>query len=144
MQNNAGSAGGGELMSGPIPGKSVTDRVRFIQHKGKSILLEDYSNLGPVPEFFETLKRAQETIGRQPEKSVLAVADVSNSTFDMETLNALGKFVKVNTPFIKCTAVVGVKGLAEVGLMAVSRMGGRSFKTYDTREAALDYLVTLE
>jgi hypothetical protein len=131
-------------MSDQETGKNAADRVRFIQYKGKSILIEDYSGLGPVPEFFETLKKAQEIIGLQPEKSVLAVVDVSNSTFDMETLNALGKFVKGNTPFIKCSAVVGVKGLAEVGLMAVSRLGGRSFRTFGSREEALEFLEGLE
>ncbi len=132
------------MMSDPIPGNTVKDRVHFFQHKGKSILLEDYSNLSPGPEFLDTLKKAQETIGHQPQKSVLALVDVSNSHFDMESLNAFGKFVKANTPFIKCTVVVGVKGLVEVGLMAVSRLGGRSFETFDTKEEALDYLIALK
>jgi hypothetical protein len=131
-------------MSDQATGNKAADRVRFIQYKGKTILIEDYSNLGPTPEFFETLRTAQEVIGRQAEHSVLAVVDVSNSTFDMEILNALGKFVKANTPFIKCAAVVGVKGLAEVGLMAVSRLGGRSFKTFAAKEEALEYLAGLE
>lgn len=130
-------------MSGPIPEKNAMDRVRFIPYGGKSILIEDFSNLDPGPEFYDLLRRVQETIASQPEHSVLAVVDVSNSHFDMEVLNAFGKFVKANTPFIKCTTVVGVKGLVEVGLMTVSRLGGRSFKTFDTIQEAMDYLAGL-
>jgi hypothetical protein len=133
-----------EKMSDPIPEKNVRDRVRFVQHRGKSILLEDFSDLDPGTEFFDTLKKAQETIKSRPQKSVLVVAIVSNIHYDLEALNAMGAFVKANTPFIKCSAVVGIKGMAKVGMMAVNRLGGRSIKTFDTTDEALDYLVSVE
>ena len=131
-------------MRDPIPEKSPRDRVRFIQHRGKSILLEDFSDLDPGPEFLDTLRKAKEAIESRPLKSVLVVAVVSNVHYDLDALNAMGAFVKANTPFVRCSAVVGIKGLAKVGMMAVSQLGGRSIKTVDTIEEALEYLVSVE
>jgi hypothetical protein len=127
----------------PSHENSETGRVRFIEHKGKSVLLQDYSGMQPGPEFADLIKRARAVIDRQPPHSVLTLVDASNSVFDSEVLVIMKDFVKRNTPYILYTAVVGITGLKEVGLMAVSRVAGRPLQTFPTREEALDYLVEL-
>ncbi len=120
------------------------ERIRFIEHKGKSILLEDFSAVKPGEEFKQTLDQAVRTIRSKPPKSVLAVFDATDSNFDMESLTALGDFVKKNTPFMKFAAVVGITGLLTIALQAVERVGGRDFKVCSTREEAMDFLAGLE
>jgi hypothetical protein len=120
------------------------DRVRFIEHKGKSILLQDYSNLRPGPEFYELVDIAQKLIAAQPPKSVLSLVDATQSVFDAGVLVALKRFAQANTPYMKFTAAVGITGLKEVGLMAVSKAAGRPFETFDNRESALDFLAELD
>lgn len=120
------------------------ERIRFVEHKGKSILLEDFSAVKPGEEFQQTLEQAGLAIRSQPPKSVLALFDATNANFDMESLTALGEFVKKNTPFIKFAAVVGITGLLTIALQAVQRVGGRDFKVCSTREEALDFLAGLE
>lgn len=124
--------------------KDDTDRVRFIEHKGKSILVQDYSNLQPGRVFFDAVQKARGWIDGQPAKSVLTVVDASNSVFNAEVLSTLKNFVQANTPFIKCTAVVGVTGLKQVGLMAVAKVAGRPLHTFDALNEALDFLAEQE
>jgi len=117
------------------------ERIRFIEYKGQKILIEDFSGLKPGEEFDETLETARQIIASQPPQSVLALFDATNASFDREALNAMGRFVKQNTPYIKKACTVGIKGLLVVALQAVSRLGGRSFHTFDTREEALEFLI---
>jgi hypothetical protein len=115
-------------------------RVRFVQHREKTILIQDYSNLQPGQEFVELVRKARTLIDSQPLHSVLTVVDATNSVFDTGVLITLKDFVKANTPYMKYTAVVGITGLKQVGLMAVSKAAGRPFKTFETREEAMDFL----
>jgi hypothetical protein len=128
----------------PSAENNETSRVRFIEHKGKTVLLQDYSGMQPGPEFADLIQRARGIIDRQPPHSVLTLVDASNSVFDSEVMIIMKDFVKRNTPFIRYTAVVGITGLKEVGLMAVSRVAARPLQTFSAREEALDYLVGLE
>jgi hypothetical protein len=125
-------------------GGFIMERIRFVEHKGKSILLEDFSGVKPGEEFKQTLDHARLAIVSQPPKSVLALFDATGANFDMDSLTALGDFVKSNTPFIKYAAVVGITGLLTIALQAVQRVGGRDFKVCSSREEAMDFLAGLE
>jgi hypothetical protein len=122
------------------PPKDQSDRVCFIQHREKKILLQDYSTLRPGPEFYELIQTARKLIDSQPLNSVLTLVDATDSVFDTEVLVTLKNFVKANNPYMKYTTVVGITGLKEVGLMAVSRAAGRPISTFATRKEALDFL----
>jgi len=126
------------------PEDNETSRVRFIEHKGKSVLLQDYSGMQPGPEFVELIKRARAIIDSQEPHSLLTLVDATNSVFDSEVLVIMKDFVKRNTPFIRYTGVVGITGLKQVGLMALTRVAGRPLQTFSTREEALDHMTGLE
>ncbi len=119
-------------------------RVRFIEHRGRKILIQDYSALTPGPEFYRLVEQARMMIAAEPFRSVLTVVDATGSVFDAGVLQTLKEFVKVNTPYIKKTAVVGITGLKEVGLLAVSRGLGRPLDTCGTVPEALDMLAGIE
>lgn len=118
------------------------DRIQFINYKGKPVLIEDFSNLTPGKEFFETVSSAQKIITSQPHNSVLAVLDATNSHFDTESLAALKKFVVANSPYIQCSAVVGVTGLLHIAVNALQNVSGRKFKSFPDRDAALEYVIS--
>ncbi len=128
----------------PSPESNEPSRVRFIEHRGKAVLLQDYSGMRPGPEFVELIQRARTIIDSQQPHSLLTLVDASNSVFDAEVLVIMKDFVKRNTPFIRYTAVVGITGLKEVGLMALTRVAGRPMQTFSTREEALDFMAGLE
>ena len=119
-------------------------RIQFVLHKDKKILLEDFTNITVGSDFEELIKEAQTTIASQPPKSVLACFDATNCSFNTEMLNKMKEFTKANTPYIKKATVVGITGLLQVALSAVSKFAGREFNTFKTREEAMDFLASLE
>lgn len=63
-----------------------------------------------------------------------------NSFFDTETVDILKEFTASNKPYVKASAVVGIKGLKKMMLDLVSKFSGRTFKQCDTREEAAKWL----
>ncbi len=120
------------------------ERIQFITYKSKKILIEDFTKLCPGSEFDQAIKKAQKMIAAEPEKSVLALFDATGCSFNADMLNLVKEFTKANTPYIKKATVVGMSGLLQVALSAVSKFSGREFITYKTREEALDFLASLE
>lgn len=119
------------------------ERVQFITHKGKKILVEDFTSLNPGPEFSETIKKAQAAIAAEPKGSVLAVFDATGCSFNSDMLNQMKEFTSANTPYIKKATVVGITGLLQVALSTVAKFSGRDFTTFKTREEAMDFLAAL-
>ena len=116
------------------------DRIHFIKHNGKSILIEDFSNLPAGKEFLDTIDAAQKLIASQPPNSVLAVLDATNSHYDVNVITRMKDFVKANSPYIKSSAVVGVTGLLNIALNTLSNVSGRKFPMFDDRQSAIEYL----
>ena len=60
-----------------------TDRVKFIKHLEKEILLLDFSNSGAV-ELLKIIEDAKRVISTKPENSLLTLTDVTNARFNEE------------------------------------------------------------
>jgi hypothetical protein len=120
----------------------MSSRIQFVEYKNKKILIEDFTNLKPGAEFLGYIVEAQKTITSQPGKSVLAVFDATGSSFNSDILNAMKEFTRMNTPYIRAATVVGINGLLQVALTAISRFAGRDFITFKTRVEAMDWLAS--
>jgi hypothetical protein len=117
------------------------ERIYFIEHKGKKLLYEDFTNLTPQDDYKSVLAQAQAIIASQPPKSVLAVFVATGCHFDGEMVNSLKSFTNANTPYIKAAATVGITGLMSIAQEAISKFAGRTFKTFQDVEAAKDWLI---
>ena len=120
------------------------ERIKFIEYKGKRILLEDFSKIEPGSEFTRAIKKAQATIAAEPAFSVLALFDASYSSINLEMVDQIKEFTKANTPYIKSVAAVGLEGLLQMALYAAEKYTGRVFNTFRTREEALEFLAGVE
>ena len=117
--------------------------VKFIEHKGKKILYEDYSESNP-DEIVKLLEEAKKIIHAQPEGSVIALVNVKNTKFDRVVTNAMKEFVKSNTPYIKVSAVYGMEGLMDVIFRGIVAFTGRkNLKVFNDVEEAKDFLAEL-
>ena len=115
--------------------------AKFIEHKGRRILLMDFSNTREKENVLDTCERIKELARREPPESVYGLVDISNSPFDTEIAQALKETAKHNKPYMKVTATVGVHGVRMVILRAIMAFSGRkNFVLKDTREEALDWL----
>jgi hypothetical protein len=117
------------------------DRIQVVQHKGKQVLIQDFTGATPGEEFRATLEAAKTYIASQPPKSILSVFDGTGSRYNVEVLSALKDFAKHNEPYMKASSIVGMKGILSIALMGVARFTGRVFKTFEDRQSAMDWLV---
>ena len=124
--------------------RNTMNRVCFITHKGKRVLLQDCSGMNPGPEYKKVLKEANKKMASEPPKSVLSLFDATNCSFSNASLADTRDFVNSNTPFIKNNAVVGIDGLLQMALTSIAKDTGREFHIFQTREEALEYLVGVE
>jgi len=117
------------------------ERVTFIEFRGRSILIEDFSGLRPGDDFRATMDDAATVIRSQPPKSVLALVDATHATFNAEAIGILKAFTAENAPFVRAAAVVGVGGLLGVAMLAVAKLSRRTFARFPDRPSALDWLI---
>ncbi len=114
-------------------------KLETVQHMGKSIFVLDLTDANPnnVKEITED---AQVKIASAPPKSALILTDVTGAVYNNVSSTAIKDFSSKNTPYVKASAVVGADGLRAVLLQAVAAITKREFKTFNTRNDALDWL----
>ena len=118
--------------------------VDFITHKGVKILYENFSQI-ESDEVLALIEKAKAIIHVQPLNSVLALANIKDTHFNMTITSALKDFTKSNIPYVKCAAVYGVEGLKEViykGILAFT--GRKNIVLFRNLEEAKDYLANLK
>jgi hypothetical protein len=116
------------------------DRVRFIEHKGKNILVVDLSDSKGSETTGAILAAAREKIDIQPPKSLLLLTNVTGTHYNTEGAEALKAYTKANTPFIKASAAVGVVGIKLILYKAILKLTGRQIAAVGSVEAGLDWL----
>jgi mannose/fructose-specific phosphotransferase system component IIA len=78
----------------------MNDRIRFISHEGKKILLVDLSN-GSATEVEKTLRAVPETVTTHPRNSVLILSDFTGASFDEEAIRVMKEIAVFDKPYIK-------------------------------------------
>jgi len=118
----------------------MDDRLGFIKHKGESILLVDFSRC-PKRDMLALLDRIQATVARQPRNSVLSLADFTDAQVDKEVAQQIKKVLTLDRPYVKRSAWVGTATLPKVFYENFKSFSQRDIPLFETREAALDWLV---
>ena len=118
----------------------MKNRIKFISHKGKKILLADASNLS-AEELVLLSPLALSRITAEPRGSVLLLADFSGSKVDKKSLEALKPALVLDRPYLKRSAWVGTENLPKVFYEHLKSFSQRELPTFKTREEAMDWLV---
>jgi hypothetical protein len=118
----------------------VKNRIRFIAHNGKKILLVDCSNASQ-DELIQIAHHAQSRVTAEPRGSVLLLADFTGSTIDKKSLESLKPALVIDRPFLKKSAWVGTENLPKIFYEHLKSFSQRDLPTFKTREEALDWLV---
>jgi hypothetical protein len=118
-------------------------RSKWITHKGERIFFADLSGLGRhLDAFREELMEAETVAYQQPEGSLLVLTDVRDTVLSSEVMDFAKESAARVTKYIRKEAIIGMAGVRQVLLDAVSRFSGRHFATFDNVEAAKDWLVS--
>ena len=116
-------------------------RVRFINHKDRRILLIDYSNLTDESELIEMIEQREFVVDSQPRNSVLMVINVTGAKFSKEVLTRAKEANVYDLPYVRRSAMVGVAGQQKAAVDAVSMFAKKQWEMFDTLDQALDWIV---
>jgi hypothetical protein len=118
-------------------------KSRWITYKGKRIFFVDLSGFGRHPDALrEELVQAEAAAYREPEGSLLVLTDVRDTILSSEVMDFVKQSSARATKHIRKEAIIGMTGIRQVLLDAVSRFSGRRFTVFDDVEVAKDWLVS--
>ena len=116
------------------------DRVRFVTHQGKQILLIDYSGCTRQA-LLDILKEGERIVLEQPPGSVLTLADVTGVQVSKDVIEEAKKVAVRERDRVKRAAIVGIESVPKVLFDSVRTFAAREYHTFATREEAMDWLV---
>jgi hypothetical protein len=119
--------------------RAVQNRIRFIDHQGKEILLVDLSNC-PANEVEEIARAVPDYTTIRPRGSVLVLTDFSGAAFDRDAVRAIKETAVFDKPFVKKSALVGTEDLPVLFYDELKTFSRRELLPFKTREEALDWL----
>jgi hypothetical protein len=118
----------------------MEDRIRFIQHQGKQILLVDISHCTPR-ELENAALLVPSYVTSEPRGSVLLLADFTGTEFDRIAIDRLKEAAVFDRPHVKRSAWVGIEALPPIFFEHIKNFSRRDLPTFKTREEAMDWLV---
>jgi hypothetical protein len=118
----------------------MSERVRFITHQGKQILLVDLSNCSAA-EVEKILRELPEVVTTRPRGSVLIFSDFTAASFDAEAIRVMKETAVFDKPYVKKTAWVGAENFPQEFSKSLSNFSRREFPAFKSREEALAWLV---
>ncbi len=121
----------------------MEDRIGFIEHQRKQILLVDMSHCTPA-EVAKIAVLVPSYVTSEPRGSVLLLADFSGAEFDRVAIDRLKESTVFDRPHLKRSAWVGIDKLPHVFYEHIKTFSQRDLPAFETREKAMDWLVSDE
>ena len=118
----------------------MPERIRFIDHQGKKILVVDLSNC-PAQEVEQIARAVPDYVTVEPRNSVLVLTDFTGAGFDQDALRAMKETAVFDKPFVKKSALIGTQSLPRNFYEEMTSFSRRDLLIFTTREEALAWLV---
>jgi len=115
-------------------------KAQFSTVNGREVF-EIIYNSNSAEEILALLKQCAKQIRERPPKSVMTLTTLVNGVYNNELVAKLSEYAKDNEPYVCKAAVVGLAGIHQTALTAVSIFSRRSFEVCTTKEEALAYLL---
>lgn len=118
----------------------MEDRIRFITHEGKQILLVDISHCNAA-DVAKISKLVPSYVTAEPRGTVLLLGDFTGAEFDKKAVTIMKEGAVFDRPYLKKSAWVGTETLPKVFYENIKSFSQRTLPTFKTREEALEWLV---
>ncbi len=115
------------------------ERIRFVVHQGKQILLVDLSRC-PADRIEKLVRQVPEVVSAFPRGSVLILSDFTGTSLNEDALRVVKEAAVFDKPYIKKAALVGTESFPPLFTENLSNFSRRVFLTFKGREEALDWL----
>ena len=86
------------------------DRVRFITHQGKRILLVDLTNCS-AKDVMKVMAEVQRIVTAQPRESTLTLGDLTGAQFSRDAITRMKEVAVFDRPYVRRSAIVGAESL---------------------------------
>jgi hypothetical protein len=116
------------------------DRVRFIQHKDKRILLVDVSHCNAA-EVEKISRLVPSFLSSEPKGSVLVLGDFTGAEVTKQAAERLKQDTVFDRPYLKRSAWVGTDAIPHALFENIKTFSRRDLPNFKTREEALEWLV---
>ena len=117
------------------------ERTRFIDHRGKQVLVLDYSGVRDPEAALAEIEHSKRVVARQPPNSLRVLTNVRDARYNAAVLQGMKDLAAHNAPYVRASAVVGMSGLHRIAYQAVILFSKRKIQVFDDPNAALDWLV---
>jgi hypothetical protein len=118
----------------------MEDRIRFIEHKGKQILLCDLAHAN-AHQMLLLVEEIRNTVSQRSRESVVTLADCTGAEFDRKVATKIKEVLTLDRPFVRKTAWVGTEHIPHAFMESFRTFSQRTIATFKTREEAMDWLV---
>lgn len=118
----------------------MDDRIHFIEHEGKQILLVDASQVS-AQQMLLLLEYVQVLVAKHARESVLILADLTGAKIDRTVATRIKEVLTLDRPFVKKTAWVGAENIPHALMESFHSFSQREIVLFKTREEAMDWLV---
>jgi hypothetical protein len=118
----------------------MDDRIRFIEHQGKPILLLDFSHAN-AHEMQLLLEYVRITVARHAHESLVTLADFTGSEVDHAVATKIKEVLTLDRPFVKKTAWIGTESIPHAFMENFHNFSQREIMTFKARDEAMDWLV---
>jgi hypothetical protein len=118
----------------------MDDRIHFVEHNGKQILLIDFSHATAM-QMQLILEMVRITVAQHARESLLTLADMTEATVDHAVAMKIKEVLTLDRPFVKKGAWVGAEKIPRAFLENFHNFSQRDIVTFNTREEAMDWLV---
>ncbi|HET7441994.1 MAG TPA: STAS/SEC14 domain-containing protein [Terriglobales bacterium] len=117
----------------------IENRLRFISHRDKKILLIDFSHCTPE-EILILLPEIQHLVTSEPRGSMLILTDFTGAQVSHDVADRIKQTLVFDRPHVKRSAFVGADKIPKVYLDAFKSFSRRDLPNFSSRQEALDWL----
>jgi len=115
----------------------------FIEHKGRRVILLNFQGLKGVDVAMPIIAQAGRFVQATPaDGGSLTCTDVRDTKYDRQIVDAFKAMTKANRPHVKAAAVVSDSSLHRAAISMIALFSRRKIEVFDSRESALDWLVS--
>ena len=117
-------------------------RYQWIEHKGKRIFYQDFSqNFYNSEAVKAELDEVQKIVVAEPLNSLLVISDLRDTEIGGDLLKSMNEASRATKSHIRKTAVLGVTGVKRQLGDLLTKLTGQALKYFDNIDAAKNWLV---
>jgi len=120
------------------------NRIDEFSRGGKDFMYIDFSGFKKNDDFFALIELVKEKMLKYGANSVHTITNIEDIMFNMETQEALGKYMLYNKQYVKQGVVIGMSSMKKLmlnGLIETSRRDEMNFAS--SKEEAVELLLNL-